>query len=158
MDVVTSLVHVPEERMTARARAYLLTAAARHIAVGVTCILAPGEFASPSYAAIKGVLPVDGTYAITMWGILFGATGLLCAFAAAAGRAGEARWALLASVLTSALWAAGFVAELRYSGAPTGPIIWTAVTIKDITMLRSPLRNPFEPVIRRALDRDRTQG
>jgi hypothetical protein len=139
--------------MTPRARAYITIAGLRHLLVGAFCLAAPEQFRSSSYQPIKTALPAPESQALLWWGVMFVGTAMLAATAAVRGREGIARWALLASVLSSAVWAAGFVAgaiEGVLTG-PTGPIIWTAVTLKDITMLRAPMRNPFEPVIRKAL-------
>lgn len=147
------------EEMTPRARAYLTIAAVRHTLVGSFCILTPHAFHSPGYIPIKHAIPAPPDQALACWGVLFIATGALAAHAAIRRQEGYARWALLASVVSSALWAAGFIAGLvqGQTGGPTGWVIWTAVTLKDITMLRAPMRNPFEPIVRKALaDADRT--
>jgi small-conductance mechanosensitive channel len=150
---VTSLPVVPPERMTPRARAYLLIAGTRHLLVGLACLLVPRSFSSPSYDAIKSVIPgVHPTQAIATWGVVFLATAILCLVAAVLGREGTARSALLASVVASALWSGGFIAQVAQHGleiAVGAGIVWTAVTLKDLTMLRQPMRNPFEPVVRR---------
>lgn len=153
---------VPPERMTPRARAYLAILTVRHLLLGLTCTLAPQVFTAASYAKIKGALPVEPRMTIAVWGVLFLGAAVLAAWAAVRGQEGEARWALLASVVSNAIWAAGFIAytvtefiAYREGRAdlpnPTGAILWSALTLKDITMLRSPLRNPFEPVMRRVM-------
>lgn len=150
---------VPAEAMTPRARAYLTIVSLRHTLVGICCITIPGAFHSPGYLPIKHAIPVPAATALFCWGVLFVATGVLAAVAAFVGQEGFARWALLASVVSSALWAAGFIAGLvqGQTGGPTGWIVWSAVTLKDITMLRAPMRNPFEPIVRKALaDASRT--
>lgn len=141
------------EVMSLRARAYLIIAGLRHTALGICCILFPAAFAGPSYDAIKSALPVGPELSLQLWGLLFMGTALLAFVGAVLGREGEARWALLASVITSALWAGGFFAALR-SGNLTGPtalVLCLAVTLKDLTMLRAPMRNPFEPLVRKVL-------
>lgn len=147
---------VPGE-MTPRARAYMAIAAVRHILLGIACILVPQGFRSETYDGIKDLIPLPPDTAIAGWGGLFLATGIFCAVSAWLGREGEARWALLGSVLTSALWAGGFIVFVATTWVdtgvlvnPSGPIVWAAITLKDITMLRSPLRNPFEELVRRA--------
>lgn len=157
-DAMTTLTFRGHEfpgEMTKRARAYLLIAAVRHTLLGLACMLVPQGFTSDTYESIKGVVPLPPDHAIAGWGGLFLATGIFAAVAAWLGREGEARWALLASVLTSALWAGGFIvyigtvwAETGLLTNPSGPIIWTAITLKDITMLRNPLVNPFEQLVR----------
>lgn len=143
--------------MTPRARAYMTIAAVRHLLLGAALILMPQAFQSETYNGIKDLLPLPPESALAGWGGIFLATGIFCSVAAALGRQGEARWALLASVLTTALWAGGFTVYVGVLWAqtgelvnPSGPIIWAAVCLKDITMLRNPLINPFEQLVRAA--------
>ncbi len=153
-DAVT--VPPPGERLTPRARAYMVIVATRHVLVGLVCIAAPGTFRSGSYSGIKQALPFGGDASLCAWGVMFAATGLLAAYAAWSAGEQPARFALLWSVITSAFWVGGFGAAWAAGDLAgwTGPIIWATVTAKDCTMLRSPLRNPFEPVVRKVLDTD----
>ena len=135
-------------RMTTRARAYMAIAAARHVLVGLACIIVPSHFTSPSYSVIKSFLGgvLDGEAMLVVWGALFVAVGLVAAYAAASGREDPARLALRGSVTTTALWAGGFLASILTGSSAgwSGVIVWAALAAKDLTMLRDPLRNPFE--------------
>lgn len=148
---------LPQPQMTPRARAYLLICAIRHIVLGMALVMVPEAFQSETYRGVKNLLPLPPDNVMIGWGGVFLSAGLLSLVAAWIGREGEARWALLVSVLTTALWAGAF---LVYVGStwittgdlvnPSGPVVWSAICLKDITMLRSPLRNPFEELVRRA--------
>jgi hypothetical protein len=151
--------HVLPGEMTPRARAYMVICAFRHLLIGIACFLAPQGFRSETYEGIKNLLPMPPDTAIAGWGGMFLAAGIFAAAAAWLGREGEARWALLASVLTTSLWAGGltvYVVTLWCTTGdlinPTGPLVWTALCLKDVTMLRSPLRNPFEALVRQIGD------
>lgn len=148
---------IADQRMSKRAKAYLLVAAARHISIGLICILMPTSFHSPSYRGVIDALSgVPLATSIELWGVLFVVTGLACLFAAIVGRETPARVGLLFSVVTTACWAGGFVASIFLGSGigHTGAIIWLAVALKDATMLRQPLRNPFEPLVQKlAADR-----
>lgn len=145
------------ERMTRRAQAYLLICAVRHLAVGLACVVIPEAFSSPVYSGIKKALPLSADYAMSLWGVLFLVTGVWCCTAAMVRFEQPARIALLLSVITSAFWAGGF-AFAALGGdmsVPSSPVLWVSVTLYDLTMLRQPLRNPFESITRRILDDDR---
>lgn len=145
---------MPMERMTARARAYMAIAAARHLLIAGFCLFAQDTFASPSYQGLRDAVPfVSDSAAIPFWGFAFLITGSACAFGGIRGSEGVARWALLMSVITTAAVGGGFLAAW-FQGSlagPTGPVIWFAIAFKDLTMLGNPLRNPFEPVVKRVL-------
>ena len=143
-----------EDRMTHRARAYLGIAAARHVLLGLLCILDPATFTSPSYEGILSALPIFHVItAIEVWGVVFIVTGSVCAAAAGTARAGVARLGLTMSAVVSAMWVGGFLAS-ALSGALagwSGPVVWAALVAKDLTMLRDPLRNPFEDLVPRTI-------
>lgn len=151
--------------MTPRARAYMAICSVRHLLLGIALVAAPQAFKSQTYDGIKDLLPLPSDVALAGWGGIFIATGILAGVAALIGREGEARWALLASVLTTALWAGGFTVyvtahwiQMGELVNPSGPLIWLAVALKDITMLRNPLVNPFEQLVRQAGTGAETDG
>ncbi|MDN4611962.1 hypothetical protein [Arthrobacter burdickii] len=143
---------INEQFMSRRARFYLLVAAGRHIIIGLLCVFDPASFSSGSYQGVIDALAgIPLGPAIVLWGYLFLVTGAACLFAAIVGKETAARAGLLFSVVTTACWAGGFFASI-YGGTSagyTGAVIWTAVFLKDATMLRQPLRNPFEPLIQK---------
>lgn len=143
---------ISEQYMSRRARFYLLVAAFRHLIIGVFCVFDPLSFKSASY---RGIIDAFAGFplvsAIVLWGYLFIVTGAACLLAAVIGKETPARIGLFLSVVTTAAWAGGFIAAAftGNSAGPTGGVIWLAVALKDATMLRQPLRNPFEPFIQK---------
>jgi hypothetical protein len=137
--------------MTGRAQSYLLVAGMRHLLIGVCCILVPRWFTSPSYDQIKALAP-GGLFA---WGVVGTLVGLGCIAAAAFKHVGLARGGLLASAVVTSLWAGGLFAAMLEGNltGPTGPVIWTALTLKDLVVCRQPMRSPFEPLVREVLAR-----
>ena len=140
--------------MTHRARAYLLIAAARHAIVGLYCVLQPLSFTSTSYQGISDAFSwLSTTDAMVLWGYLFLLTALACIFAAWKGTEGPARIGLLLSVVTTACWGGGFLAAIMTGASmgPTGAVVWLAIALKDSTMLRQPLCNPFEQLTQKVI-------
>ena len=141
------------ERMTARARGYLLIAGTRHLLIGTTCVTAADLFISPAYVQIKAVLPIP------VWGLLFIANALVCLAAAAVGRATPARVGLILSAASTAVWGGGVVAAIsadqaagRQPSGPTGVVVFFAIAAKDLVVCRNPMRSPFEDLGQRILD------
>jgi len=142
-----------EQKMSARARAYLGITAGFHLSLGSFCLLAPHAFMSPSYEGLRNAMPVPYSLDLAAWGAVFALVGIACAFAAVFGRESTARTSLLLSVIVTGAVAGSFLASW-VSGTlqgPTGPLVWLTLAFKDMTMLRNPLRNPFEPVVQRVL-------
>ena len=143
---------ISDQHMSRRAKVYLLVAAARHIIIGLFCVFDPLSFSSGSYQGIIDALAgLPFGSSIVIWGYLFLVSGAACLLAAIVGKEAHARVGLLFSVVTTACWAGGFIASgfTGNSAGPTGGVIWLAVALKDATMLRQPLRNPFEPLIQK---------
>jgi hypothetical protein len=150
---------IPAERMTARARMYLLINVALHAAMAWSCLFVPEFFSSVSYTGVKAALPFGTGHALFIWGLLFLTTSVLSGLAAYRGSEYLARVSLLLSAICCASWTGGFLAALaaHQLKGPTGMIWSAALAAKDLIQLRQPLRNPFEPVMRRfeeAPDRD----
>lgn len=141
------------ERMTGRAQSYLTVAAARHLLIGGACLADPRSFRSSSYDQIKELAP-GGLFA---WGVVGVLVGAACLVGSIAKREDVARAGLLGSAFITSLWAGGLFAAWHAGtlSGPTGPIIWTALTFKDLVVCRQPLRSPFEPLVRDALARRR---
>jgi len=138
--------------LTLRARTYMGIVSMRHLLIGAFCLIRPGDFQSPSYGGVKdalGFLAPDT--ALMVYGLAFIIAGVASAVPVVTGGDGAARAGLLISVVVTGLWVGGFFAAI-WDGTiagPTGPVVWCAVLAKDLTMLREPLRNPFEPIVRR---------
>lgn len=134
--------------MSWRARAFLTIMAARHLAVGILCIYTADLFTSPSFETLRRVLPLE------VWGALLVVTGLQAVGAAATGGELWARLVLIGSAALTAAWCAAFVA-VAVTGdldAPSLPITWAALTLKDLVVSAMPLRTPLEDVVRKRLD------
>lgn len=137
--------------MTGRARGYLAIVAARHLILGSICVVHPEHFTSGSYEGIKDALPfVSGDGAMVSWGLIFIIVGILNVIPVLTGRETYARAGLLVNVVVTGFWVGGFIAAqiAGTSAGPSGLIIWASVLAKDSTMLRDPMRNPFEPIVR----------
>lgn len=140
---------ITPDKMTGRARRYLLIAAVRHLLIAVSTWVAADQFTSSSFDVIRAILP------LWAWGVVFAGAGLTCAAAAVTGREILARVGLILSASSSALWAGGFLASY-FAGeltSPTGVVIWWAVTVKDLIVCEQPLRSPFEALIRQEVAR-----
>lgn len=134
-------------KMTPRARLYMALCGFRHLGVGFFCLLMPDAWSSGNFRVLKTILPgVDPLDMMRLWGSIFILVGLLSAYAAISGREGAARLGLRGSVTSTALWAGGFLAAALTgtTAGLSGMIVWAALAAKDLTMLRDPLRNPFE--------------
>lgn len=150
-DLVTGL-RVDPERLTPRARAYLLGIATQHSAIAGFAFCAPGLFSSSSFDGIKkAVVFLPGEQAMRGWGIVLAIAAALAVTAAVRGSEGLARAALLMCVSTEGAWLGGYLASWAGGSliSPVGVIVWGGLVYRDITMLRQPLRNPFEPILRR---------
>ena len=149
MNTIMQAVASHPEKMSPRARIYLGVLSARHVAMGLLAVLVPGNFISPAYAGVRDVpfLPTIATHhMLDIWGTAFLIIGSISIFAAFSQDSKPARWALLSSVVITALWVALIFVSV-IGGSPigyAGVILWSALAAKDITMLKNPLRNPFE--------------
>lgn len=140
---MTGVCITAEYEMTWRARFYLTVAALRHTLTGVVALTMP-------------VLPgVDLGLPLWAWGLVFILGGCHLGYAAAAGREGHARAGLAISAVMTSVFAAGFLALwLDGESGPLGAILFTALTLKDLTIVRDPMRSPFEPIVREYADQD----
>lgn len=142
---------MPTARMTPRARAYMTICALRHLLLGLMCVARPGDFTSPTYTGIKSVLPLPPDTTMITWGTVFIAVAILATHAGIVGSETTARHALTASVTITFMWIGALISSIitDQSTGWSGTIVWAALAAKDLTMLRDPLRNPFEDLIAR---------
>lgn len=122
----------------ARPRAYLAIMAARHICVGAYALLAPDSFHGRNYGPVRDLLPLQ------MWGAVFLIVGLHGVIIVFFGRELHARAVLVASATITAAWAAGQIIA-GVAGdlpAPSGPIVWSALVLKDLVVAGMQLRLP----------------
>ncbi|WP_169165088.1 hypothetical protein [Cellulomonas taurus] len=150
------------ERMTPRARVYMAICAARHGLLGLACLVRPQDFTSGSFSGVRNFLhwAIPGDPMLRIWGVAFGVVAALAVAAVLTGRPEVARNGLLGSVIVSFCWVGGFIASIwtGQSAGWSGVIVWAAITLKDLTMLQDPLRNPFEPLIRKEERSGSTRG
>lgn len=141
--------HVPEEQMTWRARAYLAVGSLRHIALGASGLALADTFQSDAFKILFDV------FSLELWSILFLAGGLHLAYAAGKGSTSHARVALILSACMTAAWAVGFILAFHAGGvvSPLGGILFSALVLKDLVQCGQPLRSPFEPIVRKYVRR-----
>lgn len=138
---------VEEERMTGRARAYLIVTAYQHFALAVFLGLASAEFTSSSFTTIR-----DISYgSLQPWAWAFGLVSLIAVYAAMSGSEPVARAALTCSAVTFGFWAMSFLVGIftEVDAGPSAAIIWSALVAKDLIVGAQPLSAPLEPLIRR---------
>lgn len=147
--------HLDPERLTPRARAYLLGIAVQHSSIAFFAFVNLQLFSSPAFDGIKRALPLlPFDQAMRGWGVLLAAAAVINVIAAVRGSEGLARAALLMCVTVEGAWLGGYLASWASGSliSPVGVIVWGGLIYRDITMLRQPLRNPFEPLLRRWLN------
>ena len=144
MSATWGIRHREQAEMTWRARGYLTIAGARHFLTGLAAVLMHELFPQ-----------VDLGLSIFAWGILFLVGGTHLWFAAATGSENHARIGLALSAVVTSVWAAGFLAAWAGGvvASPLGGILFATLTFKDLTIVRDPMRSPFEPIIREYVDR-----
>lgn len=140
-----SILRVPEEQMTLRARAYLCIGSLRHLAMGASGLALSDTFDGAAFKVLLGV------FSLEVWSILFLLGGMYLAYAAGKGDVWHARVALIFSASMTAAWAVGFFLAFRQGGvvSPIGGILFSALVLKDLVQCGQPLRSPFEPIVRR---------
>lgn len=124
--------------MTWQARVWFLVIGGRHSAIAALIWFADIEFPEGSYEVIRQLQPLG------RWAWIFLITGVLAFAAAAAGRESLARKVVALSVLGTSCWAFGFIAA-GLDGtlvAPTAPVVWTALVLKDLLIASSDLSRP----------------
>lgn len=147
------ILHSAPERMTTRARVFLLVVAGRNTAIGISLLLAGRQYGAPnvSFELVRSAMPIP------VWGILMVAIGSVAGYSAAAASRGWATWAIALSATISGTWATclgiQFIQTMHIPGgmAPMLPVLWAALTAKDLVIAWQPMRSPFEPWIQRLL-------
>lgn len=140
------LAHVfTKGQMSARARAYLSIAAARHMIATAVCLAVPELFTTGNFAFIKALMPIP------IWGCMFGITALACVLGSALRSDPLARVGLILSAASSVVWGIGFLSAIAYglSTGPTSGIVWIAIGLKDLVVTRNPMQSPFEDLAER---------
>lgn len=131
------------QRMTWRARAYLIVVGLRHLGTGGFALFGAHLFQSHSFDTIETVLPLRA------WGVLFLFIAVHAFLAVVFEHEWWARLVICSSAAITAMWAAGFMGAVfrGESLSPLGPIIWSSLTLKDLVIAAMPLRSPFERLL-----------
>lgn len=130
--------------LSLRARAYLWSYTIANVLMGLALILRPATFQSQSFDALRSLWPLP------VWGIIFLLVAAVTCFGAYQGTERPARAALLANLVTTGGFFAGFTAAMfaNISSSPSGPVAWGLLTVLNLIMLSNPLRTPFEDLVK----------
>jgi hypothetical protein len=145
----SGLRHTPE-KMTARARLYLLFTGLFELGIAYFAFAHPEQWRSHSYDALLLVFPLE------LWGGLVSVIGMLCLSAALLQHESFARVGAGLAALHAGAWASGFVAAwiIGVLQGPTGPLSWGLLTVFHLLQVAQPLRLPLEPILRRFADKE----
>jgi hypothetical protein len=143
-------------RLPGRARVFLAVVAVQNVALGLACLLLTGYYIVPARAfdLLRELAPM------TAWGWLQVAVGLAASWAVVFADRGWARAALLGSAAISGMWTAALTIEFvglartpeRIS--PMLPLLWLALTGKDLVIAWQPFRPQPAPRTDADLDAD----
>lgn len=140
------------ERMTHRARVYMAIATARHFILGMLLFTVPQFFTGAVYGALVDAVPLNGTPSthLQVWGIAMLITALVPLLSTVTANPNHARLGLKASIGMTAALLSGLTVAVLLPGYTIGGyamfVLLGALMLKDMSMLRDPLRNPFEEV------------
>lgn len=130
--------------LSLRARAYLWSYTIANVLMGSALIFFPQTFQSQSFDALRQAFPLP------VWGIVYLAVAMVTFWGAFRGTERPARMGLLANLVTTGGFFAGFTAALiqNTSSSPSGPIAWGLLATINLIMLANPLRTPFEDLVK----------
>lgn len=130
--------------LSLRARAYLWSYTIANLAMGLLLVFVPLAFESQSFDALRALFPLP------VWGAIYLGVALITCYGAYRGTERPARAALLANLVTTGGFFAGFTAAMidNTSSSPSGPIAWGLLTVLNLIMLSNPLRTPFEDLVK----------
>lgn len=152
------LLYTEPERMTIRARVFMTVVAARNTGIGISLLLAQDQYGAPNpvFTLVRSAMP------ILVWGLVMTLIGLVAGYSAVVMSRRWATWAIGLSATISGTWMTcltiAFAQSLHIHGgmSPMLPILWGALTAKDLVIAWQPMRSPFEPLIQRLLREDTT--
>lgn len=142
-----------DDRMTTRARTFMGVVVLRHGVLGLFCLLDSNGFSETTYVGMAGAMPVLGDEAAFItWGVLLLLSAALAMVSVITASPDHAKTGLLFSVGITSSWFFGLLATaLQPGGSGAGWAFLVALlglVLKDLTMIREPMRNPFEEVIK----------
>jgi len=134
--------------MSPPARAYLVTAAFHFALVGITIIFWPEMYGSAAFLTIVTYTHLLG------WGLSFMATAIVCLAAAITRRPNLARAGMIMAFVVCVVTAfavgwgviVSWIAWREGTGPPTAPVFAITIAslgVKDLLMVRYPLRVPL---------------
>lgn len=134
--------------LSMRARAYLWSYFVANLLMGATLISFPGSFQSQSFEALKASWPLQ------WWGGVFLVASAATFWGAYRGTERPARWALLANLVPTGGFFAGFTVALiqNTSSSPSGVVAWGLLTVINFIMMANPLRTPFEDMVKEIIE------
>lgn len=122
--------------MATRPRVYMLIVAAVRLALACLLLTRSTNYNAPYF---------QGEWAHEAWAVFLIGVGVLALVAAITGNVLIAQLALLLAVITSGFWSGQMVAD----GWAFGVVFLLGIALKDGTMLRNPLRDPFDKLVAR---------
>jgi hypothetical protein len=133
--------------MSARARGYLVVATLHFGLIGASILLDPSMYGAAAF------VPMVEFTGLTIWGVAYAVTGLLCGLAAVTHWPTFARvgltFAFVVLISSAALVGLGVAGswlddDPTTTASPIIPISFAALAIKDLLMVEQPLRTPAE--------------
>jgi hypothetical protein len=133
--------------MSTRARGYLVVASLHFGLIGASILIDPDMYGAAAF------VPMMQHTGVTVWGIAYSITGIVCAAAVLTRWPSFARIGLIFAcivLISSAALVGWGVIETWFDGNPATtaspiiPISFAALAIKDLLMIEQPLRTPAE--------------
>lgn len=154
-----SLLHTQPELMTIRARVFMTVVASRNSAIGVSLLAGGSQYGPPNRAfeLVRSAMP------IWVWAVVMLLIGSTAGWSAVVMSRRWATWAIGLSATISGTWMACLAIQFASTAGTPGamspmlPVLWGALTAKDLVIAFQPMRSPFEPLIQRLLREDRTE-
>jgi hypothetical protein len=142
--------------MSSRARGYLVVAAFHFGLIGISILFWPQVYSASAF------VPLVEYTNLSLWGVAYLTTGILCAVAAVTSWPSFARAGLMMAfvVLFVSSIAIGFgvveswLMAVRPLASPVVPLSFMALAIKDLLMVGQPLRTPTEDQTQARHDQD----
>lgn len=127
-----------------RAHVYLGIMIFRLIAIGLIAVFSPKAFVSPAYAVVSMIAPLP------VWGGVMIGIGLWILYAIYKDNSKWARIGVVLCAFITGIWAfsmVGAVVADRVYVTLIGPIIWGALTAKDLVMASMAYSAPIDKVL-----------
>jgi hypothetical protein len=150
MVTADALRDVDFNRMSLRARIYTGVAAARSVATAMVLLAMGNELGARVYPTVTAL------FTTTVWAHLWTAVGILLIVSAVRSSIFLARLGLIILATITSIWAVAVTITTSISIGDSGmmalvisPVLWWALVLKDLVVLRQPLVSPFEELAKR---------